>query len=147
MKRRDFLRGAVASVGATALPLPAIGKVAATATAKVIPFHYGWACVFAQMNDGITSADIERVFNISPQDANGLMERMWTRGVLRPADLDGRCRATRAWEPWDKKQAAKAEAERAEAERDGARQTGSRARAKFRKFIAAQTQEAEALIA
>lgn len=83
MRRRNFLKGALASAGAAALPAPAIAKIATVAAHKVVPFHYGWACVFAQMNDGITAADIERVFKISANDANGLMDRMLMRGVLR----------------------------------------------------------------
>lgn len=112
MKRRNFLQGLAASAGATVVPLPALAKTAAHATSKVIPFHYGWACVYAQMNNGVSAADIERVFRIPASDAHGLMDRMLTRGVIHTPGLDGRSHPTRAWEPWDKRQAlAKAEAE------------------------------------
>ncbi len=112
MKRRSFLQGIAASAGAVALPLPA-GAKAAAVTGKVIPFHYGWACVYAQMNNGVSAADISRVFKIPMSDAHGLMDRMLTRGVIHPAGLDGRSHPTRAWQPWDKQQAiAKQEAQR-----------------------------------
>jgi len=138
MQRRKFLQGMLASAGAAALPAPAIAKVMAPAATKVIPFHYGWACVYAQMNNGISAADIERVFKIPASDAQGLMDRMLTRGVIHPAGLDGRSHPTKAWEPWDKKAAAaKAEAEKAkkdEAARN-APETGHRARARFARMI------------
>ena len=105
MKRRNFLQGLAASAGATALPLPAFAKVAATTT-KVMPFHYGWACVYAQMNNGVSAADIARVFRIPAHEAHGLMDRMLTRGVIHPPGLDGRSHPTRAWQPWDKRGAA-----------------------------------------
>jgi len=104
MKRRNFLQGIAATAGAAALPLPTTAKVATGAATKVIPFHYGWACVYAQMNNGIAAADISRVFGIPVTDAQGLMTRMLDRGVIYPAGLDGRSRPTRAWQPWDKKQ-------------------------------------------
>ena len=111
MKRRSFLQGIAASAGAVTLPLPAAAK-AATVTTKVTPFHYGWACVYAQMNNGVSAADISRVFKIPMSDAHGLMDRMLTRGVIHPAGLDGRSHPTRAWQPWDRKQAIAAEQER-----------------------------------
>jgi len=70
MQRRKFLQGMLASAGATALPAPVIAKAAVQTTAKVVPFHYGWACVYAQMNNGVSAADIERVFNISAADGH-----------------------------------------------------------------------------
>lgn len=109
MKRRNFLQGLAASAGATALPLPAVAKVAATTTTKVIPFHYGWACVYAQMNNGVSAADIARVFKIPAHEAAGLMDRMLMRGVIHPPGLDGRSHPTRTWQPWDKRGAAPAE--------------------------------------
>ena len=120
MKRRNFLKGLAASAGATALPLPAIAKVATTTTTKVIPFHYGWACVYAQMNNGVSAADIARVFKIPHHEAAGLMDRMLMRGVIHPPGLDGRSHPTRTWQPWDKRGAAtgntETEAEPAEAD-------------------------------
>ena len=116
MERRKFLQGIAAGAGASVLPLPAIAKVAIPTTAKVVPFHYGWACVYAQMNNGVSAADIARVFKISLTDANGLMERMLTRNVIGPIGLDGRAHPTRAWQPWDKRQALKA-AEQAKADK------------------------------
>lgn len=116
MERRKFLQGMAAGAGTMALPLPALAKVAIPTTAKVVPFHYGWACVYAQMNNGVSAADIARVFRISPSDANGLMERMLSRNVIGPIGLDGRAHPTRAWQPWDKRQAMKA-TEAAEAEK------------------------------
>ncbi|MEN8918995.1 MAG: helix-turn-helix domain-containing protein [Octadecabacter sp.] len=103
MKRRNFLQGIAASAGAAAMPLPTFAKAAAMGTTKVIPFHYGWACVYAQMNNGVSAADIARVFRISPSDASGLMDRMFARGVIHAPGLDGRSHPTRAWQPWDKR--------------------------------------------
>ena len=115
MQRRKFLQGIVAASGAAALPLPATAKVATGAATKVIPFHYGWACVYAQMNNGVSAADIARVFKIPMSDANGLMERMLSRGVIYPPGLDGRSHPTRAWQPWDQKQAIAQEQKRRKA--------------------------------
>ena len=138
MQRRKFLQGMLASAGAATLPAPAFAKVMTPTATKVIPFHYGWACVYAQMNNGISAADIERVFKIPASDAQGLMDRMLTRGVIHPAGLDGRSHPTKAWEPWDKKTAS------AQVKSDDAKQsdtssddpkTGHRARAKFTKMI------------
>lgn len=109
MKRRSFLQGLAASAGAAALPLPATARTAAAATNKIIPFHYGWACVYAQMNNGVSPADIERVFRVSPADAGKLFDRMLTRGVIHAPGLDGRSHPTRAWQPWDKKAPAAAD--------------------------------------
>lgn len=106
MKRREFLQNLSASAGVLALPVPAFAKVASQTVTKVVPFHYGWACVYAQMNNGVSAADIARVFRISPMDASGLMDRMLMRGVISPVGLNGRAHPTRAWEPWDKRQAA-----------------------------------------
>lgn len=103
MKRRNFLQGLAASAGATVVPMPVMAKAAAQSTSRVIPFHYGWACVYAQMNNGISAADIERVFRIPHSDAAGLMDRMLMRGVIHPPGLDGRSHPTRAWQPWDKR--------------------------------------------
>lgn len=103
MKRRNFLQGLAASAGATVVPMPAVAKLAAQTTGKVIPFHYGWACVYAQMNNGVSAADIARVFRIPVSDASGLMDRMLTRGVIHPPGLDGRSHPTQAWQPWDKR--------------------------------------------
>jgi hypothetical protein len=103
MRRRNFLQGLAASAGATVVPMPAMAKVATQTTSKVIPFHYGWACVYAQMNNGISAADIARVFRIPTADAAHLMDRMLTRGVIHPPGLDGRSHPTRAWQPWDKR--------------------------------------------
>ncbi|HCP81741.1 MAG TPA: hypothetical protein DIT67_09170 [Octadecabacter sp.] len=103
MQRRNFLQGIAASAGAATLPLPAFAKAAAVGTSKVVPFHYGWACVYAQMNNGVSAADISRVFHISPRDAAGLMDRMLMRGVIHAPGLDGRSQPTRAWQPWDKR--------------------------------------------
>lgn len=135
MKRRSFLQGLAASAGAVVAPvsLPTIAKPAAV-TAKVIPFHYGWACVYAQMNNGVSAADIARVFKISNADASELMERMMTRGVIQPPGLDGRSHPTRVWEPWDKK-SAPPQAPKNTAEPDAHVQTGGRARARFQRFI------------
>lgn len=136
MQRRKFLQGMLASAGATALPAPVIAKAAVQTAAKVIPFHYGWACVYAQMNNGVSAADIERVFNISATEAQGLMDRMLTRGVIRPPGLNGKSQPTRAWEPWDKKTApAPDPTEDKTTAQDRASNTGTRARAKFQKFI------------
>lgn len=107
MKRRNFLQGALAGASVAAVPLPAFAKVAATTT-KVVPFHYGWACVYAQMNNGVSAADIARVFRLPLSDAHGLMDRMLTRGVIGIPGLDGRAHPTRAWQPWDKRQAIQA---------------------------------------
>jgi len=103
MQRRNFLQGIAASAGAVALPLPAFAKAAAIGTTKVVPFHYGWACVYAQMNNGVSAADIARVFRVSHDDAAGLMDRMLMRGVIHAPGLDGRSQPTRAWQPWDKR--------------------------------------------
>ncbi|MCF2871366.1 hypothetical protein L0664_09850 [Octadecabacter sp. G9-8] len=134
MKRREFLTGIAATVGATALPLPTLAKAATHTTAKVLPFHYGWACVFARTNNGITATDIQRVFNVSQSEASSLMDRMLTRGVLRPPGLDGRSHATRTWEPRIQKTASpnlnKSTEHNARSKR------GTRAIAKFRQFIA-----------
>ncbi|SMX41810.1 helix-turn-helix domain-containing protein [Octadecabacter ascidiaceicola] len=103
MKRRNFLQGIAASAGAATFPVPTFAKAAAVGTTKVIPFHYGWACVYAQMNNGVSAADIARVFRISPSDASGLMDRMLMRGVIHAPGLDGRAQPTRAWQAWDKR--------------------------------------------
>ena len=103
MQRRNFLQGIAAIAGAVALPLPTFAKAAAMGTTKVVPFHYGWACVYAQMNNGVSATDIARVFRVSPSDASGLMDRMLTRGVIHTPGLDGRSQPTRAWQPWDKR--------------------------------------------
>ena len=108
MERRKFLQSVAAGAGAMALPLPAFAKVASQAATKVVPFHYGWACVYAQMNNGVSAADIARVFRIAPTDAQGLMDRMLTRGVIGPIGIDGRAHPTRAWQPWDKRKALEA---------------------------------------
>lgn len=125
MRRRKFLQGIVASAGAATLPLPVIAKAAAQTTAKIIPFHYGWACVYAQMNNGVSAGDIERVFRISPHDASSLMDRMLTRGVIGPTGIDGFSRPIRKWEPWDRRHPFE----------DGPKVVGRRARAKFRVMI------------
>ncbi|MCF2906196.1 hypothetical protein L0666_14465 [Octadecabacter sp. CECT 8868] len=136
MQRRKFLQGMMASAGATALPAPVIAKAAKATTAKVVPFHYGWACVYAQMNNGVSAADIERVFRISGADAQGLMDRMLMRGVIRPPGLDGRSHPTRAWEPWDKKSPAPASEDKAKAPDDAQDQAiGQKARKKFARMI------------
>ncbi len=136
MHRRRFLQGMIATAGATALPAPVISKAATHATTKVVPFHYGWACVYAQMNNGVSAADIERVFKISPHEAQGLMDRMLTRGVIRPPGLDGRSHPTRAWEPWDKKtKAATKHQDTDESELNNTSRTGARARDKFQKMM------------
>ena len=144
MKRRDFLQGIVASAGAAAAPMPVLAKAAVQTTTKVIPFHYGWACVYAQMNNGISAGDIERVFKVSGAEANGLMDRMLSRGVIRPPGLDGRSHPTRAWEPWDKKSAlpdADADPIQNDAQEPYSNDTGTRARQKFHKMIDAMKAE------
>lgn len=119
MKRRDFLRGAAASAGAAALPIPTLVKPVAAATqATVAGFHYGWACVYAQMNNGIAPADVAEKFGISLEVANRLFDRMLDRGVLHPPGLDGRSHATRQWQPWDQRM----KAARTEQDRQQARQ-------------------------
>lgn len=110
MKRRNFLQGIAASIGATTLPVPVFAKAAAIPT-KVAPFHYGWACVYARMNNGVAAADIARVFRLSGIEAHKLMERMVMRGVVAPPGLDGRSHPTKVWQPWDERQAAIAKAE------------------------------------
>lgn len=135
MKRRSFLQGLVASAGAAVVPVPLPALARPAAAAKIIPFHYGWACVYAQMNNGVSATDIARVFKISNEDASGLMDRMLTRGVIHPPGLDGRSHPTRAWEPWDKKSAlANDQKDASEIKTSG--ETGTRARAKFQRFIA-----------
>jgi hypothetical protein len=136
MKRRNFLQGIAASAGTAVLPLPVLARAAVQSTAKILPFHYGWACVFARTNNGITAADIGRVFKVSPTQAHGLMDRMLTRGVLRPPGLDGRSHPTRTWEPWDKKTAVhQTETDQKPDSNTAKPETGTLARAKFRSFI------------
>ena len=137
MKRRNFLQGIAASAGAATLPLPSLAKVAAAGTTKVVPFHYGWACVYAQMNNGVSAADIARVFRISPQDASGLMDRMLTRGVIQMPGLDGRAHPTRPWQPWDKRTPA---ATRDTARSDSTPDETATLSDKFRAMIAHVTQ-------
>ena len=100
-----------------ALPLPAFAKIAVPTVTKVVPFHYGWACVYAQMNNGVSAGDIARVFRIAPTDAQMLMDRMLTRGVIGPIGINGRAHPTRAWQPWDKRKALEA-AERSKVKSD-----------------------------
>lgn len=103
MNRRSLLQGMIAGAGALALPIPIFAK-AATVTAKAaVPFHYGWACVFARTNNGISARDIARVFHLKPTEAQVLMDRMVLRGVVTPPDVLGRAQPTKAWQPWDGK--------------------------------------------
>lgn len=134
MQRRKFLNGVMAGAGAAALPAQILAKAAAQTLAKVVPFHYGWACVYAQMNNGVSVADIERVFNISAADASSRMDRMLTRGVIRPSGLDGRSHPTRAWEPWDDKSATTKH--KRSIEMDSQSKTGTQARQRFQRMIA-----------
>lgn len=100
MKRRNFLQGVAASVGATALPVPALAKMGAVAP-KAVPFHYGWACFYARTHNGVAAADIARVFRLSTDQAAGLLDRMVMRGVISPIGADGRCHPTKPWQPYD----------------------------------------------
>ena len=136
MHRRKFLRGFASSLGAAAVPLTSAAKAVATlsnAPAKIIPFHYGWACVHAQRNNGISAADISRVFKVSPQEASSLMKRMELRGVIGPTGLDGRSQPTRTWQSWDTKHPARAKGSAQDiVEKDWNADRGMKARAKFR---------------
>ncbi|MEL6960374.1 MAG: hypothetical protein AAGL89_15625 [Pseudomonadota bacterium] len=149
MKRRDFLRGAAASAGLTALPVPALSApaVAVRTAPGLAAFHYGWACVFAQMNNGITPADVSDKFGVSLREANALFDRMRLRGVIHPPGLDGRSHATRPWQPWDQRAAAaKREKTDAPEEKTPERQTGKRARLKFKGFMLRQREESDILL-
>lgn len=135
MKRRSFLRGVAASLGATTLPLPVISRPAIASAPAGVPtaFHYGWACVYAQRNEGISPADIAEKFRIPLSEANGLFDRMLTRGVLQPPGPNGRSVASRPWQPWDERMAPQSSTKNAR-ERDQEENTSNVAAA-FRKMI------------
>lgn len=105
MIRRNFLSGFIAGAATLALPAPTFAKAVTMTTAKVAPFHYGWACVFARRNNGVSASDIARVFRVSGTEAQGLMDRMVMRGVVTPPGLNGRAQPTRTWQPWEQKTA------------------------------------------
>lgn len=105
MQRRNFLQGLAAGAGVAAMPLPLAAKAASMGSVpyRAVGFHYGWACVYAQRNGGITAADIASKFNIPTAEANALFNRMLDRGVLTLPGLDGRSHATTPWQPWDQR--------------------------------------------
>lgn len=137
MKRRSFLQGLMAGAGVTALPVPIgakpIAGVAVSAN-RMAAFHYGWACVFAQMNNGITPADVVEKFGVTPAQADALFQRMRLRGVLQAPGLDGRSHATRPWQPWDKRGPAATQSDKQTKTRESADQPN--ARDLFRQMIA-----------
>lgn len=144
MKRRKFLQGFVAGAATAALPAPVLAKAAAASAAKVVPFHYGWACVYARTNGGISAADIERVFRVSPKEASRLMDRMLARSVLRPAAANGKCHPTRTWEPWDQKTTVvRADTHQPTDTSTNTTERGQRARTKFHAMIQSLKQEPE----
>lgn len=101
LNRRKLLQGLTASAAAIALPLPSFAKAVVATNKAAVPFHYGWACIFARHNNGVSTADIARVFHLPKREAQALMDRMVLRGVVTPPDVLGRAQPTRTWQPWE----------------------------------------------
>lgn len=106
MNRREFLTRTTAALGALGLPLGSVAGAGTTAKAAAVTARnpqmmYGWACVYAQMNEGVTPAKLAEAFRMSPSDARIVFDRMLERGVLLPPGLDGTAKASRPWRPWE----------------------------------------------
>ena len=113
MNRRDFLARSGAALGAAALPLGTLAAApvrAVAGAARTPQMMSGWACVYAQMNEGITPDRLAEAFRMSPADARIVFDRMLERGVLLPPALDGTARASRPWRPWESRAGARTRA-------------------------------------
>lgn len=98
MNRREFTASLGATLGASALPLPAIGA-ATGAPAVVSNSVYKWAQLIARAQSGVSPTMLARHLNIPPQAAQTVFKTLLRDGLVKTGGMLGTLQATRPAAP------------------------------------------------
>ena len=91
MKRRNFLRLTLGSLGAAAVPAPIMARAAAPAAAT--GSGYAWAVAMAKSQGTVSAEVLARRIHIPLSRANTLMTQLLERGVITQPNALGVSRA------------------------------------------------------